>query len=138
MINAFEKENYSKINVIPEDEENNNIRAKLVKKNNLLMNKNNAVKNIIVKDYKLNNFCFLKCFLILLIIFFIFAILIGSILKVHNKSIDNMYKIVQNVMDSKTNKDNSLKSSEKIIKDKKKNNINKSTKSIQIEEEQTT
>ena len=138
MINAFEKENYSKINVISEDEDNNNIRTKLVKKNNLLMNKNNTLKNIIVKNYILNNFCFLKCFLILLIIFFIFAILIGSILKVHNKSIDNMYKIVQNVMDSKTNKDNSLKSSEKIIKDKKKNNINKSTKSIQIEEEQTT
>ena len=138
MINAFEKENYSKINVISEDEDNNNIRTKLVKKNNLLMNKNNTLKNIIVKNYILNNFCFLKCFLILLIIFFIFAILIGSILKIHNKSIDNMYKIVQNAMDSKTNKDNSLKSSEKIIKDKKKNNINKSTKSIQIEEEQTT
>ena len=137
MTNIFEKETYSQLNAINEDEELNNYDAILLKSNNKkysLRKKNNALRNISFKYYFLNNFSFFKCFLIFLILFAIFGILIGSILKIHLKTIDNFYTILQNSLNSKSNKNVNF---DNTIKDynKHKNIITQSTNKIQSENE---
>ena len=94
----FDNEIYDKINNFDEDEE---IKYKSIFAN-FKKNKSKKLKNKICKKILLEKFNLKKCLFLLIFILILFLILIEFFSDYNNKYINNIYKILQNIANSKS------------------------------------
>ena len=94
----FDNEIYDKINNFDEDEE---IKYKSIFPN-FKKNKSKKLKNKICKKILLEKFNLMKCLFLLIFMLLLFLILIEFFSNYNNKYINNIYKILQNIANSKS------------------------------------